>query len=486
MLVTFTIDNENFSTLDVSQDLEVENFLALVAMENPSVSTHDSTFVIVVNGRQWRVDSDVLKMKLYEIGVGNNDMIAILKVQPRQAPGTSRPSMGAPAAAQAGSSSASGSGRSGNLSDLIRSIQVPSKSSKPKPRDQQGQPGMQAYIDRMVKRISPEQQHQVARNLFIQMSSPLAQLRFKDEYPSAVAQYAKEPTNYEAFYAAIIADQKDFYRRLALTDDPTSADGQKMIELMIRREAHKEQLTKAMTEMPEAFIRSHMLYIKLKINGVETIGFVDSGAQITTISSAHAQKFNLGQKIDKAYATVIRGVGGEQVSDGRIHSADMELNGHVFPAPLNVLQRFGEDILIGLDTLRRHGACIDLGKNVLRLGTGPQSVEVPFLNERQYAAECKRLGIHANLPPDDKEPLPESEVENEKVAELINLGFEAPKAVKALAKAHNDLAYACDLLQSDDPAIKQQLEAQEPVPSNTSDKPEIPSEKPKDEPMEDE
>uniref|UniRef100_A0A914Y2G3 UBA domain-containing protein n=1 Tax=Panagrolaimus superbus TaxID=310955 RepID=A0A914Y2G3_9BILA len=456
MLVTFTIDNENFSTLDVSQDLEVENFLALVAMENPSVSTSDSTFVMIVNGRQWKIDGDVLKMKLYEIGVENNDMIAILKVQPRQAPGSSRSSMGGAAASQAGSSS--GGGR-GNLSDLIRSIQVPTKSSKPQQRPQ-GQ-GMQAYADTMVKRINPEQQHQISRNLFIQMSSPLAQLRFKDEYPSAVASYLKEPTNYEAFHGAMINDQKDFYRRLALTADPTSIEGQKMIADLIKREAHKEQLQKAMTEMPEAFIRSHMLYVKLKINGVETIGFVDSGAQVTTISAAHAEKFNLSSKIDKSFATILRGVGGEQYSEGRIHSADIEVSGHVFPAPLNVLQRFGEDILIGLDTLRRHGACIDLGKNVLRLGT--QGIEVPFLNERQYVDECKRLGVHANVAPDDKEPLPESEVSNEKVAELVNLGFDAHSAVKALAISQNDIVYACDLLQSDDPAPKEKDDTSEPM-----------------------
>jgi hypothetical protein len=458
MLITFTLDNENFSQVDVSQDLEVENFLALVALENPSISVNsgdNSTVVIVVNGRQWKVDADVLKMKLYEIGVGENDMIAIMKVRPQPAQGTSsRPSGGSVQARPAAA---------GNLSDLIRSIQVPK--AKPKPTISRRE-GMQAYIDSMVKQTSPEQLRKMSRNLFIQMASPLAQLRYKEEYPSAVVQYTKEPTNYEGFHAAFLADHRDFYRRLALTADPTSPEGQQLIADLIKREAHKEQLQKAMTEMPEAFIRSHMLYIKIKINGVETIGFVDSGAQVTTISSAHAEKFNLGQKIDKSFASSIRGVGGEQHSDGRIHSADIEISGHVFPAPLTVLQRFGEDVLIGLDTLRRHGACIDLSKNCLRLGS--EGVEVPFLNERQYADECKRLGIHANLPPDDKEPLPESEVSNEKVAELVQLGFEASAAVKALAKTHNDLAYACDLLQSSEHG---------PGPSNTSDKP-------KDEPME--
>lgn len=48
------------------------------------------------------------------------------------------------------------------------------------------------------------------------------------------------------------------------------------------------------------------------------------------------------------------------------------------------------------------------------------------------------------------EPLPESEVDSGKVAELVSLGFEATAAVKALAKAHNDIVYACDLLHDAD------------------------------------
>lgn len=74
-----------------------------------------------------------------------------------------------------------------------------------------------------------------------------------------------------------MADQRDFYRRLALTHDPTSPEGQAMIADLIKREAHKAQLEKAMTEMPEAFIRSHMLYVKLKINGHDAVGFIDTG-----------------------------------------------------------------------------------------------------------------------------------------------------------------------------------------------------------------
>lgn len=106
-------------------------------------------------------------------------------------------------------------------------------------------------------------------------------------------------------------DRRDFLRRLALTADPTSAEGQKVIEDLIRQEVHKQQYEKAMKEMPESFVRSHMLYIKVKVNNVDTIAFIDSGAQVTVISRIQAEKFGLTHKIDKSFATIIRGVGGK-------------------------------------------------------------------------------------------------------------------------------------------------------------------------------
>ena len=66
MLITYTIDNENFPQLDVNQDLEIENFIALVSIDHPGFDRIDhSTLALIVNGKTWKIDADVLKMKLY-------------------------------------------------------------------------------------------------------------------------------------------------------------------------------------------------------------------------------------------------------------------------------------------------------------------------------------------------------------------------------------------------------------------------------------
>lgn len=52
-----------------------------------------------------------------------------------------------------------------------------------------------------------------------------------------------------------------------------------------------------------------MLYIHGKINHVDAVIFVDTGAQTTVISKKFAEKANLMKFVDKRYATMYKGVG---------------------------------------------------------------------------------------------------------------------------------------------------------------------------------
>lgn len=119
-------------------------------------------------------------------------MVAVMRTRaPTSAGGTLPRSAGTP---QGSSSSGGSRPRNAMLSNLIRGIKVPTATRA-------SQQDIQSYIDQMVKKISPEQMRKVTRNLFIQMSSPLAQMRFKEEYPSAVAQFSRDPTNYGLIFA---------------------------------------------------------------------------------------------------------------------------------------------------------------------------------------------------------------------------------------------------------------------------------------------
>lgn len=78
-------------------------------------------------------------------------------------------------------------------------------------------------------------------------------------------------------------------RRVML--DPTSAEGQRMIAEQIERENIDFSHQFAMEHMPEAYIPVTMLYIRMKINGVECKAFVDSGNYLKNLFRIYLLEF---------------------------------------------------------------------------------------------------------------------------------------------------------------------------------------------------
>lgn len=79
-----------------------------------------------------------------------------------------------------------------------------------------------------------------------------------------------------------------------------------------------------MENIPESFGRVVMLYVDIKINGIATKCFVDSGAQSTIMSAKCAEQCNLKRLIDTRFSGEARGVGSGRIL-GRVHMAQMEL-----------------------------------------------------------------------------------------------------------------------------------------------------------------
>uniref|UniRef100_A0A7E4VJB6 UBA domain-containing protein n=1 Tax=Panagrellus redivivus TaxID=6233 RepID=A0A7E4VJB6_PANRE len=440
MFLSYTLDNENFATVEVSDDLDVESLMTLVVADNPLLlNVPRNTFYILVNGRRHHLSDGIVKKKLTDLGIGNNDMLMILRVPSSSAPAPSSSSSANASPYGASSSMAGNAPVKALFSNLVKSIKVPPKVQKPQTN--------QERLEKMSTQVHTKEFEEETRKIFGVMSHPVAAIRYKDDLPLTVAAYAKDPTNFAAFLEAHKADRIAYFRKFLLTSDPNSVEGQKLIAEFINRDNHQRQYEKAMNEMPEAFVHHLMLYIKIKINGSDFIGFIDTGAQCTTMTTAQVAHCHYENKVDKSFATALNGIGGQQVSVGRIHCVDFEFGTHSVKAPVQVVERLGEEVLIGLDTLRRHGACVDLTKNCLRLEK--DGVEVPFLTEHEYREECKRLGLQCNVPMGDESPIPKTEVDSEKLAHLVELGYDVEAAKKSLAKAHNNLVAAAEYLETE-------------------------------------
>ncbi|XP_067316171.1 protein DDI1 homolog 2 isoform X2 [Pseudorasbora parva] len=220
----------------------------------------------------------------------------------------------------------------------------------------------------------------------------------------------------ERFTKVLLEQQQDRARReqeriKLLTADPFDLEAQAKIEEEIRQHNIEENMTIAMEEAPESFGQVVMLYINCKVNGHPVKAFVDSGAQMTIMSQACAERCNIMRLVDRRWAGIAKGVGTQKII-GRVHLAQVQIEGDFLPCSFSLLEDQPMDMLLGLDMLKRHQCSIDLKKNVLLIGT--TGTETRFLPEAELP-ECARLAYG----PEGREDTRPEEIADQELAEAI-------------------------------------------------------------------
>ncbi|XP_013009500.1 protein DDI1 homolog 2 isoform X3 [Cavia porcellus] len=182
-----------------------------------------------------------------------------------------------------------------------------------------------------------------------------------------------------------------------------------------RQQNIEENMTIAMEEAPESFGQVVMLYINCKVNGHPVKAFVDSGAQMTIMSQACAERCNIMRLVDRRWAGIAKGVGTQKII-GRVHLAQVQIEGDFLACSFSILEEQPMDMLLGLDMLKRHQCSIDLKKNVLVIGT--TGSQTSFLPEGELP-ECARLAYGTG-----REDVRPEEIADQELAEAIRKSAE--------------------------------------------------------------
>lgn len=253
---------------------------------------------------------------------------------------------------------------------------------------------------------------------------------------------------------------EDEYKRLM--SDPDDPANQARITELINQQDIDEQMHNALEYTPEMFTSVHMLFVSLEINGHPVKAFVDTGAQSTIMSTRLAESTGLARLIDKRFVGEARGVGVGKIL-GRIHQAQVKIETQYVPCSFTVLDS-PVDLLLGLDMLKRHQACVDLQKDVLRIA----GVETKFLSESEIPKEFmeRMIGVSPagqSNPAAERKPGPKVQKFIKKantqasnppatafpeasIKQLMDLGFSKMEVIAALQKAGGNTEIAASIL----------------------------------------
>lgn len=217
------------------------------------------------------------------------------------------------------------------------------------------------------------------------MSNPAQMEQMRQRCPDLVDAIQKNDTTkmlqiFNRFQSNLVGGGENFQRNDINDFNYMDLEAQKKIAENIRLQNIQQNMESALEYMPEAFGNVVMLYIDCQVNGHHVKAFVDSGAQMTIMSAACAERCGIMRLVDIRWAGIAKGVGTQKIV-GRVHLTQIQIEKSFLTTSFSILEYQPMDMLLGLDMLKRHQCVIDLQKNALVFSSA--GIETKFLPESE-------------------------------------------------------------------------------------------------------
>lgn len=374
MKLIITTEAEEVFELEVHEELDVETLQALCEIETgiPSGSFH-----LIHNGRFLSEG----KAQLSSLSICDGDCLLLFRVTPNDQCSAVQSSLGL---------------ESHEADDGVPAAAAAAPLTE-------GAVSCQADVQESTSRLSPTNKVSEAfaslseerRRKLVQEAATLREALLSRPEEVAILQ-ERNPLLAEALvtgdaaaFAAVLhfmrccqddRQQQDHQQQQRLQRNLLDPRVQEMIAEEIRQKNVDANRAAAAEFTPEVFAKVNMLFVPVRINGHLVKAFVDTGAQTTLINVPCAKRCDLMHLLDRSYSGVAYGVGTQRII-GRVHVANLQLGVKDFlPSSFNVVENEPLEMMLGLDTLKRHRCKIDLDENALIIGSSGS--RVPFLEGR--------------------------------------------------------------------------------------------------------